>query len=238
MPATPSSTSVPCTNATRSGSASSGAERLTATCTASGHSAAAASEWRRTHRPRGTIRRVSSATGMKSSGLMVPRSGWCQRTSASQLLMASVCRSTTGWNTMCSSSHSIPRRRSRSSSNRSMTLRLLRRIEARGPISAVLLRPVHRGLGIAQCGHRAFAVPGDDDPDAERRVESVRADRQSVGQPGAYPPGELERLLAEPHSADDDHERVAVESGCSSPAAPACSRSTSAIATRTRSPRS
>jgi len=39
---------------------------------------------RSTHSPSGTINPVSSATGMNCSGEIRPRTGWCQRTSASK----------------------------------------------------------------------------------------------------------------------------------------------------------
>ena len=43
-----------------------------------------AASWK-TQSPSGTIRPVSSAIGMNSSGWMIPRTGWSQRTSASAL---------------------------------------------------------------------------------------------------------------------------------------------------------
>ena len=50
-----------------------------------------------TQSPSSTIRPVSSAIGMNSAGEIMPRSGWRQRSSASQPLTSSRRRSTTGW---------------------------------------------------------------------------------------------------------------------------------------------
>jgi len=43
------------------------------------------------------INPVSSAIGMNSAGEIMPRSGWRQRTSASQPVMALSCSETHGW---------------------------------------------------------------------------------------------------------------------------------------------
>ena len=50
-----------------------------------------------TQSPMGTMSPVSSAIGMKSSGGIMPRSGWCQRISASKPVTYSVFISTKGW---------------------------------------------------------------------------------------------------------------------------------------------
>ena len=50
-----------------------------------------------TQRPIGTIRRDSSATGMKASGPIRPRSGWFQRSSASIATMEPSRSLITGW---------------------------------------------------------------------------------------------------------------------------------------------
>ena len=50
-------------------------ETLTATPTGSGHRAASLHATRRTHSPIGTISPFSSASGIKSLGAMVPRTG-------------------------------------------------------------------------------------------------------------------------------------------------------------------
>ena len=52
---------------------------------------------RSTQRPIGTIRPISSASGMKVSGPSIPRSGWCQRSSASTPLTPPSERFTSGW---------------------------------------------------------------------------------------------------------------------------------------------
>ena len=52
---------------------------------------------RSTHSPIGTISPVSSASGMKSAGGTIPRSGWCQRSSASKPPISPLSRSTIGW---------------------------------------------------------------------------------------------------------------------------------------------
>jgi len=52
---------------------------------------------RNSHSPSGSVRPISSATGMNFSGRTRPRSGWRQRTSASTLRTSPVCRSSTGW---------------------------------------------------------------------------------------------------------------------------------------------
>ena len=86
-----------------SGSASWRAERLTATPTGaeSGWSCCQTAAWRQacsiTQRPIGTIRRDSSATGMKASGPIRPRSGWFQRSSASIATIEPSRSLTTGW---------------------------------------------------------------------------------------------------------------------------------------------
>ena len=51
----------------------------------------------RTQRPIGTIKPVSSASGMKSSGGMIPFSGSNQRISASTPVIFPVGSSITGW---------------------------------------------------------------------------------------------------------------------------------------------
>ena len=52
---------------------------------------------RSTHPPMGTIRPVSSAVGMKSTGDTIPRSTCGQRISASKPMMSPVASSTIGW---------------------------------------------------------------------------------------------------------------------------------------------
>ena len=52
---------------------------------------------RRTHAPSAAIRPLASASGMKSNGGTTPRSGWCQRTSASTPRISPVARSIWGW---------------------------------------------------------------------------------------------------------------------------------------------
>ena len=59
-------------------------DRLTATIKGSGHFAASMQARRNTHSPSGTIRPVSSATEMKCPGAILPCTGCCQRTSASE----------------------------------------------------------------------------------------------------------------------------------------------------------
>jgi hypothetical protein len=49
------------------------------------------------HSPIGTISPVSSAIGMNSTGPTRPRSGWCQRISASNAEKRLVARSNSGW---------------------------------------------------------------------------------------------------------------------------------------------
>src|SRR5664280_3813746 len=61
-------------------------ERLTATLTPSGQVAASAQACRSTHSPREAMSPFSSATGINSVGSTIPRSGWCQRSRASQPL--------------------------------------------------------------------------------------------------------------------------------------------------------
>ncbi len=61
------------------------------------HDAASRQACSSTHRPSGTIRPLDSATGMKESGPSSPRSGCCQRTSASTATGRPVATSTTGW---------------------------------------------------------------------------------------------------------------------------------------------
>ena len=52
---------------------------------------------RSTQRPIGTISPVSSANGMKSPGTTSPRSGWCQRSSASIPATWPSASRTIGW---------------------------------------------------------------------------------------------------------------------------------------------
>ena len=79
------------------------AERLTATSKgrASGRCSCQARIWRQarscTQRPIGSIRPLSSAIETNSAGSSRPRSGCCQRTSASSPLISPERRLTTGW---------------------------------------------------------------------------------------------------------------------------------------------
>ena len=50
-----------------------------------------------TQAPSSSISRVSSICGMNAPGASRPRSGCCQRTSASKRVVAPVARSTIGW---------------------------------------------------------------------------------------------------------------------------------------------
>ncbi len=68
--------------------------------------AAVAHASRSTQRSIATIIPDSSATGMKPAGGIVPRSGWFQRTSASQPTIRSLARSTSGWYSSISSPRS------------------------------------------------------------------------------------------------------------------------------------
>ena len=63
----------------------------------SGQRTASRQASRSTHSPIGTIRRVSSASGMNLPGLTKPCSALFQRSSASKLTTCSVLASTTGW---------------------------------------------------------------------------------------------------------------------------------------------
>ena len=72
---------------------------------------------RSTHDPIGTMRPVSSASGMKSSGITRPRVGWFQRTSASNPSISPLARWITGWKYRTNSSCSTARCRSAFSSN-------------------------------------------------------------------------------------------------------------------------
>ena len=71
-------------------------ERLTAILTSLGHLAAVAHACRIAHSPSGTMKPISSATGMKALGGMMPFSGWRQRSRASTPLISLVSRLTTG----------------------------------------------------------------------------------------------------------------------------------------------
>ena len=74
------------TSSTNAGSSRLRGETFTATPTAHParrHDSQAASDCRSTENVSGVISPLCSATGMKSSGPMKPRSGWFQRTSAS-----------------------------------------------------------------------------------------------------------------------------------------------------------
>ncbi|MNU02659.1 hypothetical protein D3C72_2464350 [compost metagenome] len=70
---------------------------LTAIAMSSGQFMASMQAVRMTHAPMGTISPVSSMRGMKVSGGMRPRSGWFQRSRASQLETFPVSRFTSGW---------------------------------------------------------------------------------------------------------------------------------------------
>ena len=50
-----------------------------------------------TQRPMRTMRRDSSATGMKAAGPSIPRSGWRQRSSASNVEIEWSRSEMTGW---------------------------------------------------------------------------------------------------------------------------------------------
>jgi hypothetical protein len=74
------------------------AETLTASRRPSGQLAASRQASRSAHSPSGTMRRVSSATGMNSPGCTWPRCGWFQRKSASNPTTSFVpCASHIGW---------------------------------------------------------------------------------------------------------------------------------------------
>ena len=61
------------------------------------NAAAASIACRITQSPSGTISPLSSAISMNSSGGTIPRTGCCQRTSASSPRVRPVARSTMGW---------------------------------------------------------------------------------------------------------------------------------------------
>ena len=71
-------------------------ETLTASWILPGQLAASLQAVVSTHSPSWLIRPVSSASGMNSAGEIMPRCGWRQRTSASQPVIALVCRLETG----------------------------------------------------------------------------------------------------------------------------------------------
>ncbi len=70
---------------------------------------------RSTHSPIGTMRPVSSASGMNSVGEMMPRSGWRQRTSASTPTIWPLGTSIWGWYSRYSSLFCKARRKPTSS---------------------------------------------------------------------------------------------------------------------------
>jgi hypothetical protein len=72
-------------------------DTFTASLMFSGHVMASVHALVSTHSPNSLIRPVSSAIGMNSAGEIMPRSGWRQRTSASQPVMPSSWRFTQGW---------------------------------------------------------------------------------------------------------------------------------------------
>jgi len=77
------------------------ADKFTAMSRFSPDSSSQARAWRqasfRAQAPMGTISRVSSARGMKLSGITSPSSGCCQRIRASTPTTRPVSRSTWGW---------------------------------------------------------------------------------------------------------------------------------------------
>ena len=52
---------------------------------------------RSTQRPMSVMRRLSSASGMNSTGGTMPRRGWCQRTRASNPVIRPSVTRTVGW---------------------------------------------------------------------------------------------------------------------------------------------
>ena len=99
------------------GSASCRPDTLTQTHVS--HSAARRAASRRTKRPSGTIRPVSSATATNSGG------STSQRQSASNAVISLPAVRTIGWKSTCSVSRSIARRRSVSRSSRASTWRCM-----------------------------------------------------------------------------------------------------------------
>ena len=103
LASTPWSLSASRTPSTKSVSWTSRADTLTPTYMpgAVDPSADQAATWRqasrRTQRPIGRIEPCSSAISMNWPGAIRPRSGWRQRTSASNPAIAPVCRLTIGW---------------------------------------------------------------------------------------------------------------------------------------------
>jgi hypothetical protein len=70
---------------------------LTAMWRSSGHWAAVVQASRITHSPIGTMKPISSASGMKEAGEIIPLVGWFQRIRASNPLISLLARLTTGW---------------------------------------------------------------------------------------------------------------------------------------------
>ena len=153
------------------------AERLTATLTWSGQLAASAQACRSTHSPIGTIRPVSSATGMNSAGETMPRSGWCQRNSASKPhdLVALAGRPAAGsrartrrWRAPCADR--VPARAAPACARPSPARRSDR-------CRALRLGAVEREVGVLQQLVRLVAVvgrDGDADAGADRRPDGRR----------------------------------------------------------------
>ncbi|MNT16342.1 hypothetical protein D3C72_1514410 [compost metagenome] len=97
----PVSSSTSAIVATRFGSLNWRADRFTARRKVSSPAACqrftCAHASRMTQAPIGTIRPVSSASAMKRCGATMPRSGCCQRSSASTPTMRPLAKSTCGW---------------------------------------------------------------------------------------------------------------------------------------------
>ena len=98
--ARPAAASASCTSATSEPVPKWAALMLTAVTSvrpASSHAAVCRVASPSTHRVSGTTMPFCSASGMKSHGMSSPRSGCCQRTSASTPVTSPVVRCSTGW---------------------------------------------------------------------------------------------------------------------------------------------
>ena len=211
------------TEAARSRWATWRAERLTETSSgrSSGRCSCHSRIWRQavswTQRPIGSIRPLSSATGMNSPGSSWPRFGWFQRTSASSA----------GDLAAGEGDHRLVVEGQLVALDPLAQLALdLEPAQGPGPHlgvedlaagAALFLGPVHRRVGVADqhvgVGRLAGRGPGDRDPEAGGDEVLGAVDHVGLGEGGGDAVGDRHRLVLVGEAVDEDAELVAAEAG-------------------------
>ena len=169
-----------------------------------------------THAPIGTMSPVSSASAMNSAGGSSPRSGWFQRTSASKPMTRPVAQLD---DRLVVQHELVAVERAVQVVARSAARRPRgrgRRLEHLDACPAVVLRLVHRGVGVAE-QRRPASSPSLGDRDADARGHEHLARRRSrIGSAIAsmQPLGDRStRPRSSATSSHSTHELVAAEAG-------------------------